>query len=362
MVAGLKAVPKGGTGGGLVEASTLYQSGLSQAVELIPLSSTARSIYPKPSLPVKCWDALQRTTALTRLLGRVDCVLLYISGALSLLEKGAMSVMARLAGRGVVLRFTGGGLPDECERQPLLKRWLHTVLSAAHVVVVQGDFWREYFNRYAPARDKIVVIPNGIAIPSELPQRPAATAPRIGFIGWIERTKGVYELFDAFCQLRQRVPSAQLVFGGGGAELEPLRSRVAALSLQGSVQFLGWVPHERMYPLLRSFDVFALPSHFEGLPNAMLEAMAAELPCVVTRVGAIPDVVRDGDNGFVLDVGAVAQLRDRLADLLTDPARARRMGALSRRIMQERCDIEIVWQRYADVLARAAHAAGRGQR
>jgi glycosyltransferase involved in cell wall biosynthesis len=272
-----------------------------------------------------------------------------------------MSVMSRLAGRGVVLRFIGGGLPAQCERHPLLKRWLHAALSAAHVVVVQGSFWLDYFSRYAPARGKIVIIPNGIAIPRELPQRPVAAAPRIGFIGWIERTKGVYELFDAFCQLRQRVQSAQLVFAGGGAELEPLRSRVAALALQGSVEFLGWVSHERVYPLLRSFDVFALPSHFEGLPNAVLEAMAAELPCVVTGVGAIPDVVRDGYNGFIVEVGAVAQLRDRLADLLADPARARRMGALSRRIMQERCDIEIVWRCYADALARAAHAAGRGR-
>jgi glycosyltransferase involved in cell wall biosynthesis len=358
MVAGLTPVAKGGVGGGVVEASTLYNSGLGQAVQLIPLSSTMQSI-PPPSLPVRSWAAARRLASFGRLLGQADAVLIYMSSGFNLVEKGMMSVMARRAGCGVVLRFTNGDLPDQCERHPLLKRWMSTVLGSAHAVVAQGSYWKEYFGRYDGARGKILEVPNGIVLPKTLPPDTRGVAPRIGFLGQIRREKGIYELVDAFAMVHRRHPAARLVVGGGGGELEALRARVAELGLADHVELLGWVARERIFEVLRSLTLFTLPSHFEGLPNAVLEAMAAELPCVVTRVGAVPDVIEDGYNGYLVDVGNAQQLGDRLLALLDDPATGRTMGQRSRAIVQARCNIDNVWPRYADALTAASAEAGR---
>jgi glycosyltransferase involved in cell wall biosynthesis len=179
----------------------------------------------------------------------------------------------------------------------------------------------------------------------------------IGFAGWIQREKGIFEALAAFSRLARRFPTAQFVLAGGGRDLDQFRDRVRAAGLEGRVWTMGWVSRRELYPVLRSFDIFVLPSHFEGLPNAVLEAMAAELPVVATRVGAIPDVVVDAKSGYLVDVGDVDALEARLGELLADPARARAMGSFGGVLVRQRFDIETVWPRYLTALERACATA-----
>ena len=140
--------------------------------------------------------------------------------------------------------------------------------------------------------------------------------PTVVFAGHVDAPKGVRELATSLVHLADLHPHA--VFAGGGA----LQDEVAQTLRTAGVRttFLPWLDHATLAHLVAAADVFALPSHAEGLPTALCETMNAGRAIVATRVGGIPEIVRDGETGFVIEVGDVAALTDRLRRILTDAA------------------------------------------
>ena len=145
------------------------------------------------------------------------------------------------------------------------------------------------------ANPNLVCIPNPVALPP-------AVAPRgrrnvVLFLGRIETAKGIAELLDAFAGLRPGAPDALLVCAGEG-DIESAGRQARRLGLGDSVRFPGWIDGEEKRAWLARAALFVLPSHAEGLPMSLLEAMAAGLPIVASAVGGVPDVVHDGVNGL----------------------------------------------------------------
>ncbi|MDQ6891349.1 MAG: glycosyltransferase [Acidobacteriota bacterium] len=150
--------------------------------------------------------------------------------------------------------------------------------------------------------------------------------------------KRIDVLIEAMRDIVARYPCcACLIVGSGGLE-EQLRSRVVQLGLEENVCFSGRI--EDVRPFLAAADVFVLPSEREGLPLSVLEAMAFGLPCVVAEAGGNRELVEDGINGFVLPVGSAEALTNALARLLSEEQLRTRMGRASRRIAEEKFDIE----------------------
>ena len=133
-------------------------------------------------------------------------------------------------------------------------------------------------------------------------------------------------------------PTARLLLAGDGPARRSLETTVEALRLSPFVRFLGTLADP--WPLLAAADIFALPSLWEGMPNALLEAMAAGLPSVATAVGAVPEMVADGREALVVPPGDAGALARALAELATWPTRRREMGALARRRVEEAFRIE----------------------
>jgi glycosyltransferase involved in cell wall biosynthesis len=117
----------------------------------------------------------------------------------------------------------------------------------------------------------------------------------------------------------------------------------------GRVQELGWVTAGQKADELARAAIFCLPSHAEGLPMAMLEAMAAGKAIVTTGVGGIPDAVSDGENGLLVEPGQVAALADALARLLGDEAERRRLGERARATIAQRFESGVVVQQISAV-------------
>lgn len=164
-------------------------------------------------------------------------------------------------------------------------------------------------------------------------------------VGNIRRIKG----FDVFIRAAAKVHAAipQVVFAIAGEEHDrsygtELRELVGSLGLGSSFVFLGGV--DDVHSLLQSADIFCLPSRSEGLSNALLEAMACELPCVVTRVGGNPEVVVDGKTGYIVENEDAESAAAAMLELLRNPSAARRMGAEGRRVVQERFTTEAMIQ------------------
>jgi glycosyltransferase involved in cell wall biosynthesis len=193
----------------------------------------------------------------------------------------------------------------------------------------------------------VTVVPNSVPLPPA-PDRAAEEPGRVLFLGQLERRKGVYELLEAFAALLPAFPAARLVLGGQG-EVAQLRRRAAELGIEGRVVLLGWIDGPEKQAELARAAVFCLPSHAEGLPMAMLEAMAAGKPVVVTPVGGILDAVQHGANGLLVAPGQVAQLAGALGRLLGDAGLRRRLGQAARATIAARFDAAVVSGRISDI-------------
>jgi glycosyltransferase involved in cell wall biosynthesis len=178
----------------------------------------------------------------------------------------------------------------------------------------------------------------------------------IGSVGRLCEQKAPLDLLAAFARVARSRPEARLAFVGDGPQRAELESAIAREGLEGRVHVAGL---RRDVPeLLRAFDVFALASHWEGLPRVFPQAMAAGLPIVATRVDGAPDAVVPGENGWLVEVGDIEGLATRLGALAADPAAARRMGEAGRERVDEFCAGRMVGELAALYTRLAANGAG----
>jgi glycosyltransferase involved in cell wall biosynthesis len=196
--------------------------------------------------------------------------------------------------------------------------------------------------------NKVRVVPNGVDMAAidaarlgsevrrELGLPQAATV--VGLVGRLDHWgKGHKELFSAMAQHKERFPYHALIVGGGRREAE-VKQMAASLGLSGQVHFLG--SRRDVLDLLQTMDIFVLPSYSEGVSLALLEAMAAGLPVIVSRVGGNPEVVTDGETGLLIpprDAEALAQALERL---LADPSGAKELGKNARRLVEVNYSLE----------------------
>ncbi len=163
------------------------------------------------------------------------------------------------------------------------------------------------------------------------------------FVGRLQINKGIYELANAFITLAQKYPELHLILIGSGPESEKIKCDFSSWSLQKKVHFLGSVPHGEVCRWLNAADLFLLPSYNEGLPNAILEAMACKLPIIATRTGGIPEAVEEGNTGMLIDLER-DNLDRAISCLLKNESLARQMGENGRK----RVEGEFSWRRNAE--------------
>ncbi len=150
-------------------------------------------------------------------------------------------------------------------------------------------------------------------------------------VGWIGRMTGVKRTDDVLCafkELRERGVDARLCLVGDGPDREQLELRARELEVTRHTLFLGY--QEDVAPFYAAFDALILPSANEGTPVSAIESLAAGRPVVATRVGGVPDVVREGEDGFLVEAGATSELAERLARLAGDGALRARMSEAGR--------------------------------
>jgi glycosyltransferase involved in cell wall biosynthesis len=220
----------------------------------------------------------------------------------------------------------------------LLERRLAAISTA--LVAVSPQVRDDLVALGVAPRDRFVVIRLGI----ELDQRVApeqngrlesrrylGIPPDRFAVGWIGRMTAVKRTDDvlvAFRRLRDSGVDACLCMVGDGPDRPQLERRAHELGVMRDTLFLGY--QEDVAPYYAAFDTLVLPSGNEGTPVSAIEALAAGRPVVATRVGGVPDVVRDGEDGFLVEAGATDDLAERLERLARDPALRERMGKAGR--------------------------------
>lgn len=261
-------------------------------------------------------------------------------------------IAARLAGARVVhTEHEFYSLARRRTRQLLrvMSAIADTVTAVAEPVM---EFLRDQV-RIPP--EKLRTIPNGVEVARFQSARPIPRAALgwhdddvvIGCVARLEPEKGHDVLLDAFRRLYDRNRHARLLFVGDGGERERLAATADALGLNGAARFLG-VRHD-VPELLATCDVVTLASTCEGLPLVLLEAMAACKPVVATQVGAVPEVVREGQTGLLVPPGDAAALAESLESLVRDEGTRRRLGTQAYQLVQSDYSFDRTLEQYEAV-------------
>jgi glycosyltransferase involved in cell wall biosynthesis len=298
----------------------------------------------------KALAALKGYMAFSRLLltAAAPLVHIHLASRASFWRKAVVCMLARLRGRPYVLHVHGAEFSkfyhEECGA--FSKRIVRGVLERAALLLTLSGQGQELLKLIAP-RAPVQVLPNAVQLPDLMPKRAGAAPPmRILFAGRIGARKGAFELLSAFARVATKFPSVTLVCAGDG-ESTRLKQLATELGLAERVECPGWLSSEQMVHELQRASVFALPSHQEGLPMALLEAMARSLPVLTTPVGGIPDLVANDQNGILVTPGDVDAIEAALVRLLESSAERERLGAAARATIVERFSLDATLERLA---------------
>lgn len=231
-----------------------------------------------------------------------------------LLEGLLGSVLKRVFRKELIVEIHG----DWEERLPALKKVLtffaRFSLRSADKIRAVANYLVLKAKKYAPGKPYFI-FPTFTDLSSFLNQREITFENYILFVGRKEKVKGAKYLIEAFEKIKKEFPDFKLVLVGEGMP-------------EGKMTLMG------VRLKMRSCYCLVIPSLSEGLPRVILEAMALGKPVVASRVGGIPDLVKDGENGFLFEVGNVEQLAKKLRTLLSNKEMAVEMGKCGRELIQ----------------------------
>lgn len=220
-------------------------------------------------------------------------------------------------------------------------------LRTANAVIVTTPALQQHVKCFVSA-ERVHLIPNSVDTERFAPAPHLPRSRTIVFVGRLEPQKNLSVLIEAFARLP---PTVQLIVAGDGAQRDQLMAQAAVRRV--TVDWRGVVSHAALPTLLRTADVFVLPSLVEGHPKALLEAMSCGLPCVGLDVPGTRDVIRPRETGL-LAAPTAAGLADALRCLLEDHALAARLGQAARAWVVKHLSAQTVMQREVELLHQLA--------
>lgn len=235
-------------------------------------------------------------------------------------------------------------------------RWLAGAKQAAHswlyrrmarwvngFIAVSNDVETGILKTIGPVQERIAVISNGVDTRRyQAPMDRSATRRKLGFaedailftvVGTLKEQKGHRYLIEAVAPLIAAAPQLHILIVGDGELRGSLEAQVRAARHESSIHFLG--NRSDVPAILAASDVFVLPSLWEGLPMALIEAMASGLPVIATQVSGSQQVVDPGVSGILVPPGEVTPLREAIERLIADPGQGRRLGRAAQRRIEE---------------------------
>ena len=339
--------PGDGVGGGISALVETITPALGQQVELRYLP-TVRQRPLKESGKISLQNMALAVSQFARFLRALyrfqpHIIHLHTSQGIAWFKDTFFVFLAKLYGCRIVLHMHGGNFDKLYNRNPrILQTYTRKVMNLTDAIIAVSGEWRSRLAQIVPA-DHIFAFQNCIAINAICPNLAWRSGNMVTalFLGRVGTHKGVFDLLEAMGRLQAKSPPLQAWIAGGeerqGDQLKAMIRR-EELQLRDKCQLLGNVAGAKKAELLSKASFFVLPSYDEGLPMAVLEAMAAGLAVISTPVGGIPEVVKDGYNGFLVRPGDVEALAEKIAVLASDPHLCEVMGKRSREIAERDLD------------------------
>lgn len=172
----------------------------------------------------------------------------------------------------------------------------------------------------------------------------------VGYIGRLTQGKGILNFINAMPLILEERKDIAFLIGGDGPLFDEIKSELEDKGLHDKVKLTGWIAHEELPDYLNELNVLVLPSYSEGLPNILLEAMACCTPVLATPVGCIPDLIKDGETGFILESNSPERIAENVIRALEHP-NLDEIVKNARKMIEGEYTYEAAVKRYRDILS-----------
>ena len=281
------------------------------------------SVYPASIL--KLFADLCRLLALDR----HDVIHVHVAQGIAFYRETVFGMLASWVWSAPLIVHVHGSEFDEflATATPLKRAYISWVFANTDTVICLSEYWRHVLDRELGLED-VEVLPNAVAASRYDPQQSHDGRMTISFVSDLVARKGVPEFTEAIRSMDEDVGFRVDIAGRG-----PSAEGVERLARRDSIHYHGYVSDAEKLEILSRSDVFVLPSHAEGLPIVILEAMAGGNAIVTTRVGSIADEFGE-ENCVFVPPGDASALRQAIGELLRDPERVRQMGRMNRQLVE----------------------------
>jgi len=243
---------------------------------------------------------------------------------------------AKRAGKKIIIHEHAGDFDVYYDSVSNRKRArIRKIFSYADILVVLAEKWAEYFSSIYD-KDRIVVIYNAV-LPS-MNEKTDYSGHNVLTLGKLYDDKGTYELLEVIPKVLESVPDAMFYICGDG-EVEKFRKLFAQAGLEKNVVIPGWVKGEEKDKYLNLCSTYLLPSHCEGMPMSVLEAMSSGLAVISTNVGGIPEIIENNVSGILTLPKDVPAITEALIRVLKDEKLRERLGKEGKKRIEEKFDM-----------------------
>lgn len=270
-------------------------------------------------------------------ISKYDIVHIHMASRMSTFRKGIYVRIAKKFNKTVIVHIHGAEYRiffEECNKS--LKKYVRKTLSLADKIIVLSEEWKEYFSSIIDER-KIIVLYNSILLPKDFEKN--TETHKFLFLGRIGKRKGIYDLIEVIERLLIDYPDIELYVGGDG-EIEKLKKIIENKKMKNNVHILGWISGKQREKYLKECTFYILPSYNEGMPMSVIEGMAYKNIVISTKVGGIPKVIQNKENGIIIEAGNKEELYESINLLLNNAKLRKKISDNARTTVKEKFNIE----------------------
>ena len=313
--------------GGIAKScEILIKSKNFSSFEILTFDSSQIS-NPPPNIIIRSLFAFFRLVnfPIKLIVEKPKCVIIFCSDGASALEKGLMICITKLYNKSAMIFPRAGNLINQTRESKLFLNVIKYLFKKADIFLAQSRRWEEFANQSLKIHSsKIKIIGNWTATNKHISIGESRIINSnnknltLIFVGWLEKEKGILEILSAIKNLNKKGICFFIKFIGDGNLRIEIEKFIIDNNLQDRISILGWIDSKEIMEHMKSSDIFILPSWQEGMPNALIEALACSLPSIVTSVGAIPDYLKNLESSLLIPPKNVAELEAAIEELINN--------------------------------------------
>lgn len=284
--------------------------------------------------------------------GKADLLHLHVSERGSFYRKAFLTRLAKKFGKPVILHHHGADFQQFYDSlSDKKKAYVTRILEMADQnLILSAGLEKEFLEKAPNAR--VTVLNNAVAVPEE--NRYQSGGNLIVTLGRLGERKGTYDLLAALAGIREELPADIRLCLCGDGETEAVKGWVKKLGLEDRIERIGWISGEEKEQILKKAVCHILPSYREVLPMSILETMALGIPNIATNIAAVPDLIENGVQGYLVEPGDIEAISRALLRLCSSEVLCRNMSSQAYRLMKQKFSVPVCCKRlcriYEEVL------------